>query len=193
MMADVNGDGLDDIVGFGNAGAYVSISTGNGFTTPSLWVGSYGYIAGGWRVNKHPLTLTDVNSDGLLDIVGFGSAGAYVSISTGVGFTSPSLWINSYGYNAGGWRVDRHPRILADVNADGRSDIVGFGDAGAYVSLSTGSGFTAPQLEMNTFGYGTGGWRVSQHPRFISDVNGDNRADIVGFGNAGPYVSISQF
>ena len=39
----------------------------------------------------------------------------------------------NFAYNAGGWRVDRHPRFLADLTGDGRADIVGFGDAGVWV------------------------------------------------------------
>ncbi|MEJ2417306.1 MAG: matrixin family metalloprotease [Exilibacterium sp.] len=190
-MADVNGDGLDDIVGFGNAGVYVSLSTGVSFTSPALWVGSYGYNAGGWRVNRHPRLLGDVNGDGRDDIVGFGNAGAYVSVSTGTSFTSPSLWVGSYGYDAGGWRVENHPRFLADVNGDGRDDIVGFGNAGTYVSLSNGNSFSSPALWVGSYGYNAGGWRTDQHPRVLADVNSDGRADIVGFGNAGTYVSVS--
>jgi len=29
-----------------------------------------------------------------------------------------------------------HPRYLADVDGNGKADIVGFGNAGAYVSLA---------------------------------------------------------
>jgi hypothetical protein len=35
--------------------------------------------------------------------------------------------------SAGGWRVDQHPRLTADTSGDGRADVVGFGNAGAYV------------------------------------------------------------
>jgi hypothetical protein len=34
---------------------------------------------------------------------------------------------------------------VADVNGDGRADLVGWNDASAWVELSTGSGFSAPQ------------------------------------------------
>ena len=40
----------------------------------------------------------------------------------------------NFGYNAGGWRVDQHPRFLADTRGDGRADIVGFGDGGVWVA-----------------------------------------------------------
>jgi hypothetical protein len=191
LLGDVNNDGRDDIVGFGNDGAWVSLSTGTGYTAPALWVNNYGYNAGGWRTQYHPRHLADVNNDGRDDIVGFGNDGAWVSLSTGAGFTAPALWVNNYGYNAGGWRVEYHPRHLADVNNDGRADIVGFGNDGAWVSLSTGAGFSAPSLWVNNYGYNAGGWRVEYHPRHLADVNNDGRADIVGFGNDGAWVSRS--
>jgi hypothetical protein len=53
------------------------------------------------------------------------------------------------------------------------------------------STFQDPQLPVNNFGYNAGGWRVDQHPRFVVDTTGDGRADIIGFGNAGVYVSRS--
>jgi hypothetical protein len=31
-------------------------------------------------------------------------------------------------------RVGRHPRFMADTTGDGRADVVGFGDAGVWVS-----------------------------------------------------------
>ncbi|SHO56657.1 VCBS repeat-containing protein [Vibrio quintilis] len=83
-----------------------------------------------------------------------------------------SLWLNSFGYNAGGWRVEQHPRILADVNGDGLDDIVGFAHSGVVVATSTGSGFNAPYLWVEGYGYKAGGWRIGVHPRMMADVNG---------------------
>merc|ERR1712134_131923 len=117
-----------------------AFSTGTGFTASSLSLKAFGYTAGGWRVDKHPRYLADVNGDGMADIVGFANAGVRVSYSTGSGFTSSTLVLDAFGYNAGGWRVDKHPRHLADVNGDGMADIVGFGNAGVIVSYSTDSG-----------------------------------------------------
>ena len=53
------------------------------------------------------------------------------------------MWVAGYGYdaNGGGWRIAKHPRMMADVNGDGRDDVVGFGNAGTYVSTSTGTSF----------------------------------------------------
>ena len=195
FVADVTGDGRGDIVGFGDAGVWVSRSNGDGtFAAPQLGVGNFGYSAGGWRVDQHPRFVADVTGDGRGDIVGFGDAGVWVSRSNGDGtFAAPQLGVGNFGYSAGGWRVDQHPRFVADVTGDGRGDIVGFGDAGVWVSRSNGDGtFAAPQLGVGNFGYSAGGWRVDQHPRFVADVTGDGRGDIVGFGDAGVWVSRSN-
>ena len=58
---------------------------------------------------------------------------------------------------------------------------MGFGDAGVWVSLNNGNGtFPAPQKVVDNFAYDAGGWRVEKHPRFLADLTGDGRADIVG-------------
>jgi hypothetical protein len=49
-------------------------------------------------------------------------------------FTSTQFRLADFGYNAG-WRVEQHPRTAADVNGDGRADVVGFGTAGVYTHL----------------------------------------------------------
>ncbi len=191
-MADVNGDGMADIVGFGEDGVLVSLSTGSSFAAPTTWVDAYGYNDGaGWRIEKHVRELADVNDDGLPDIVAFGDSGVWVSLSTGSSFNAPQRWIQNYAYNVGGWRVEKHPRFVADVNGDGMADILGFGGPGVFVSLSTGSGFTAAQMWTDGYGYTAGGWRVENNVRLPADVNGDGKMDVVGFSNDGTYVSLS--
>lgn len=39
-----------------------------------------------------------------------------------------------FGYYAGGWRTDKHPRLLADTTGDGKADIVGFDNDGVWVA-----------------------------------------------------------
>ena len=96
-----------------------------------------------------------------------------------------ALWVADFGAIGGVWQVEKHPRFLADVNADGKADIVGFGDDAVWVSTSTGTGFTTPALWVEAFAVNNGGWQVAKHPRFLADVNADGKADIVGFGNDG--------
>ena len=120
----------EPIVGFGNAGVWVSRAQADGtYTAPQLVVANFGY-AGGWRVDRHPRFLADTTGSGRADIVGFGNAGVWVSRAQADGtYTAPQLVVTNFGYDAGGWRVDQHPRFLADTTLSGRADIVGFGNA----------------------------------------------------------------
>jgi hypothetical protein len=167
---------------------------GDYFADARAVLNDFAYDAGGWRVDKHPRMMGDVDGDGRADIVAFGDAGVYVALGRADGSVGPPQFkLADFGYDAGGWRVDKHPRFLADVNGDGRADIVGFGDAGVYVALGRADGgFDPVQFRLADFGYEAGGWRVDRHPRLLADVNGDGRADIVGFGDAGVYVALGR-
>lgn len=189
---DVNGDQMDDIVGFGDKGVYRSLSNGSGLEPAAFVVGDFGYEQG-WRNDKHVRLLADVNGDGRKDIVGFGTHGVWVSMSmsTAGDFSEPFFAVGDFGFDQG-WRNDKHVRTTADVNGDTMQDIVGFGNDGVWVSFSTGWGFQAPQFVLADFALNAGGWQVSRHPRIMADVNKDNRDDIVGFGNAGVWISYSN-
>jgi len=196
-VADVNGDHLADIVGFAQNGVWVALATGEGnFAQPSFELPAFGVNAGGWSGDDtYPRKVADINGDGRADIIGFGQAGVYVSLATGDGhFAAPTFELPAFGTGAGSWSSDdTYPRELADVSGDGRADIIGFGQAGVYVSLATGDGhFAAPTFELPEFGTSAGGWSSDDtYPRRVADVNGDGMADIVGFGNAGVYVSLA--
>ena len=140
MLADVNGDGRADIVGFGNGGVLVSLATSNGGFGPSYWaLDGFGYVAGGWASQDHyPRMLADVNGDGRADIVGFGNAGVLASLATPNGGFGPTrLALGEFGYVAGGWTSqDLYPRTMADINGDGHDDVIGFGRAGVWADWS---------------------------------------------------------
>jgi hypothetical protein len=199
QVGDVNGDGRDDIVGFGEAGVYVSLGTTAGtFGTPAFALANFARGAGGWSSNNtYPREVADVNGDGRDDIVGFGEAGVYVSLGTTAGtFGTPTFALANFARGAGGWSSnDVYPRDVEDVNGDGRADIVGYGEAGVYVSFGTSSGgFEQPIFTIQNFARGAGGWTSENlYPREVGDVNGDGLGDIVGFGEAGAWVSPGHF
>src|SRR5262245_61508819 len=196
-LADVSGDGMADIIGFSSAGVYESLATGGGqFAMPTFELAAFGVDAGGWSSNNtYPRALADVNGDTRADIVAFSSAGVYESLATAGGhFAAPTFELAAFGTDAGGWSSnDTYPRALADVNLDGRADIVGFGAAGVYESLATAGGhFAVPTCELAAVGTMAGGRSSNNtYPREVADVNGDGRADIVGFGADGVYVSLN--
>jgi hypothetical protein len=189
MLGDVNGDGKDDLFGFGLDGVYVATSTGSGFSAISRWTTDFDY-AHGWRVSQHPRMVGDVNGDGNADLVGFGLDGVYIALSTGTGFDPISRWTTDFDY-LHGWRVDQHPRMVGDVNGDKKADLIGFGLDGVYVALSNGISFDSVSRWTTAFDY-SHGWRVDQHPRMVGDVNGDKMADLVGFGLDGVYIALSN-
>jgi hypothetical protein len=84
-LADANGDGMADVVGFGAWGVNVALATGGGhFAQPMLALHAFGAdgSAGGWSSdNLSPRTLADVNGDGLADIAGFNNFGVNIALA----------------------------------------------------------------------------------------------------------------
>lgn len=200
-LADVDGDGRDDIVGIGASGdnsglrvAFAKVNPGADFpfSDPVSWAHYRN-----WNQAEYPVVLANVDGKLGKDIVGFGYDGAEVCLSTGKRDANAVTWtapIRMYAFKDG-WRVGSHPRVLADVNGDKCADIVGFGDGGVAVALATGNRnapFEDRGLVLGTFGYDAGGWRVGEHLRLVTDINGDGRADLVGFAGAGVVVATAK-
>jgi hypothetical protein len=164
------------------------------FGAASVRGSDFGVNAGWSNENVYSRHLADVNGDGRADIVGFGNAGAWVSLANANGtFGAMTLRSNDFGVNAGWSNENVYARNLADVNGDGRADIVGFGKAGAWVALANADGsYGAMALRSNDFGVDAGWSNENVHARNLADVNGDGRADIVGFGKAGAWVALAN-
>ncbi|MEU9314094.1 FG-GAP-like repeat-containing protein [Streptomyces sp. NPDC048256] len=197
FLADTTGDGRLDLVGCHDDGVWVSLQDEDGaFAEPLYILDDFGVDQGWSSVEEHPRFLVRTTDGGAVDIVGFGPQGVVVARGRGDGRFEPSkLVLNDFGL-AQRWTGKKHPRFLADVTGDGNPDIVGFGDEGVWVSHNRGDGqFEQAQLVCRGFGYNeeAGGWRVDRHPRFLADITGDGRVDIVGFGGPGVYVARNLF
>ncbi len=217
-MADVNGDGRDDIVAFGNNWVFVSLANtrGTGFDPPRAVIKNF-TKGQGWRKDRHPRFVEDVNGDGRADIVGFSERGVCVSLSACMGqnthFRIPTVRLPTIfdphpptgpvttQFASSDWgNFPNFVRTMADVNGDGRSDIVAFHVHGVFVSYSKSSIDIWPfrgeakfdQAEKLSDDFGTAqGWDRNTR-RLLADVNGDGRADIVGFAPDGVYVGLMQ-
>ncbi len=190
-LGDVDGDGLADIIGFGTTGVFVAFGNGDGtFGRSQQLTSQFSTNNGGWNATRHERDVADVNGDGLLDLVGFGENGVEVALGTGSGFGNAFFASRNFDYDSG-WRVDVHERKLADVNGDGRADIIGFGQNNVWIAFGNSNGsFSQPINGNNEFVTSNGGWTASRHERDVADVNGDGFADLVGFGEHGVTVSL---
>ena len=179
LVADINGNGRDDIVHAVHASDYVHPWSSNGdgtfsVTSFSPWAG-YAIPNGLWLV-------ADVNGDGRDDIVHAVKSTNYVHtwMSNGdgtfaVGTFSP--W-PGYAIPNGLW-------LVADIDGDGRDDIVHAvkGTDYAHTWISNGDG---------TFTVGTfspwPGYAIPNGDWMVADIDGDDRDDIVHAVKGADYV-----
>ncbi|MEQ9143979.1 MAG: putative Ig domain-containing protein [Parvibaculaceae bacterium] len=195
QIVDVDGDGYQDIVGFGVNGVWIAKGTASKlFDYAELVSSDFGVNAGWTSAVAMPRTMADVDGDSDLDIVGFGSSAVRVSLQADDG-TFGAAFDALAGYASGqGWSdQNTYPRHLADVNGDGRADVVGFASDGVYVSLGQATGqFAASYLAISGFGTAAGWTGQDDMPRLLGDVNGDGYADIVAFGTSAVEVSLGD-
>ncbi|WP_321430249.1 DUF2341 domain-containing protein [uncultured Methanolobus sp.] len=178
-IADVNGDGLDDVlIGFrsdsGELELMTWLNTGDGWRAKTSWAPPT-YFRN--FTEDAGTRLADVNGDGLVDIIQNGEYSDSAWINTGEGWEQNSSWIPPIRI---GYKKDEGVRI-ADINGDGLPDLLqGYkaGDGtyiwGAYINNGTGweqnDLWKSPVLLSNN-GSDAGGR--------IIDVNGDGLADII--------------
>ncbi|WP_338552536.1 FG-GAP-like repeat-containing protein [Paenibacillus sp. KS-LC4] len=198
-LADVNGDKKADLLTKGQAGAanagfvYVSLSTGSSYP-------SWTWDSGRRMIDDNSsMWFADINGDRKSDLVSKGQTGAansgqvYVSLSNGTGYP----W---WTWDSGSKMFDNNSGIaFADVDGDGKTDLLGVGEAGAindgwvYFSLSTGTGF-------EPWTWNSGRKIVNDTSSlWLADVNGDGKSDIITKGAApGPtagfvFVALSTY
>ncbi|MFD2263439.1 FG-GAP-like repeat-containing protein [Lacibacterium aquatile] len=204
-LADVNGDGRADIVGFGANGVYVSLSTGTAFGTQTAWSSSFGFKGyGNVQADYNSKTprrfLADMNGDGMADIVEFGIDGIYVALSSGTSFGARSKWTSGFP----NWAAStKRWMTVADVNGDGLNDVVSNDEYGLYVALNTGKSLLTHTKWSKDFGFNSAepaaeaayahNWAdLKKYPIYAIDVNDDGMSDIVGFGTSGTFVALSN-
>ncbi|MFV2116063.1 FG-GAP-like repeat-containing protein [Micromonospora sp. LOL_025] len=149
-LGDVDGDGRDDIITFTQgpntaSDVIVALSTGSAFGASRKWHDLFAVGAELPRVG-------DVDGDGKDDIVTFtcdANADVYAATSTGTSFAGTTVKWHDFFCLAGEFPY------LADVDGDGRDDIVVFTKGATndvYVGLSTGTGFGASAKWHDFFG-----------------------------------------
>lgn len=214
-FADLNDDGILDIVGMGADGVYVLFSDATKppaetyKSEPKKVLNRLGY-AQGWQDGCTCLDIgrqfIDMNRDGYPDIVmTLYLRGAYVAYWDPVNKVYlPEVAIpgadalfsgDKYDSYAGGEKGA--PTFLADMNDDGYPDFVAFRGGAVLVGFWDGSSVSAPvgaagglisTYEWLAPRFNSGGINISHRPIFLEDMNGDGLPDIVGIGKDGVVV-----
>jgi hypothetical protein len=182
--ADVNGDGLPDMVLFSlsaTRGIRVALNTGSGFAPSTQWAAWF--TGNGWDDEEVvPRFVTDINGDGKADVLGFSARdGVFVALSTGSTFAAPVKWADGFGDS---YKQSQRPRKLADVNGDGLLDLVVFDSRGVLVGLNNGKSFAPITWWTTEFicnQAGNGWCDENLAPKYLVDLNNDGKADLVGF------------
>lgn len=197
--SDFNGDGRDDLVYRGDQGVRIWFSTGSGFTGPVVTDicanGSTAYGTCNDSDNLYSLRYPDLNGDSRADLCIRSDSGISCFLSTGSGLdTASPILTNICANNSSQYGVcndgDNYDTITyADIDNDGRDDLVYRGDQGVQVWYSTGTGFAnryaTTLCANNSTQYG--GCRTDEAWRTLTytDVAGNGLLDLCYRSDAG--------
>jgi hypothetical protein len=177
-FADFNGDGLLDLADADYNTGQLTVYLATSATT---YANSVSYATQGPGPVYYPCSLTagDLTGDSKPEIV---SANCYsnnlsVYVNNGDGSFQNAKYYNPALNAAGGTVADVYPEAvtIADVNGDGKADVISSNDDSGDVTILLGNGDGT--LQQPTVGYATGGYPYT--PAIVADFNGDGFADLL--------------
>jgi hypothetical protein len=219
MLADFNGDGKADLIGFGDSTVFAAASlgttgqyTGGPSFSPNLdallndFSISQGYTQENQRGVDYVGNFTSSPTNHYASVWAVGGDGLHYatavdSASGGITYTSHA--VNNFGL-AQGWTPTYAIDAVFLSQSDAYASIVGFGDAGLWIGQqafnpanSTSPAYMAAGSQ--TLG-GASGWdstldiqTLRDYRGNVIDLNGDGVTDFVGMGPNGLEYAFGQF
>lgn len=184
-LADVDGDGRDDLCARGEAGLDCWLSDGTRFSTAVE--GPRWSDEAGWGAARYYGTIRfgDLNGDGRADVCARGAAGVGCWLSDGTSFSTAvegPRWSDESGWGAmAQWSTLR----LADIDGDGFDDVCGRSAADLRCVRFDGTAF-GETLIVGNYSDESGWDDMSNYATLrVGDVNGDGADDLCLRANAG--------
>jgi len=192
VSGDFNGDGYGDTGDFYNYGGgrtrlWLIYGSATGLSAETMVWDSGPTPPNWWDATQMKSAVTDINHDGLSDIVAFYNYGsstvkAWVFYGSSTGVQAPAMqWYSG----AGNWDWNQVTLVAGDFNGDGYGDVGAFyyyGGGDTRLWLFPGSA-TGLQPEYINWSSGVGNWDATNMKTVVADVNHDGFADIVAFYN----------
>ena len=193
-VGDFNGDGKTDLAVIGATNGDIFLSNGDGtFTIKGIVYPSGFNLGPAMQANELRVVSADINGDGKTDIVAIGGPNGDVFLSNSDGaFTITGLVYPSGFDLTVALQSNAAQAVAADINRDGRADIVVIGGPNGDVFLSNGDGtFTMSGLAYPSGFILTGALQQNALLVAPADVSGDGKTDIAALGgpNGDTFVS----